>query len=200
MPVSASSSSRSTSPVMSSRSCSGRCTRAGCGLNVTATARPPSSRARATMRPRTSTCPRCTPSKLPRVTTDGPYPAGIWSRSVQRSTRTSVPHASGEPVHAQADPGPDPREAGRREDPARDREGRDAREQDADRAAERRHRAPAEQDPTERSEEHTSELQSRPHLVCRLLLEKKKKRNTPKQPVKIYIPIPLLQHTSRSLI
>src|SRR5690554_7196033 len=29
----------------------------------------------------------------------------------------------------------------------------------------------------ERSEEHTSELQSRPHLVCRLLLEKKKKKN-----------------------
>src|SRR5690554_7295927 len=28
---------------------------------------------------------------------------------------------------------------------------------------------------TQRSEEHTSELQSRPHLVCRLLLEKKKK-------------------------
>src|SRR3989442_8896181 len=28
---------------------------------------------------------------------------------------------------------------------------------------------------TLRSEEHTSELQSRPHLVCRLLLEKKKK-------------------------
>src|SRR3989442_12644959 len=27
-----------------------------------------------------------------------------------------------------------------------------------------------------RSEEHTSELQSRPHLVCRLLLEKKKKQ------------------------
>src|SRR5690554_6652574 len=27
-----------------------------------------------------------------------------------------------------------------------------------------------------RSEEHTSELQSRPHLVCRLLLEKKKHR------------------------
>src|SRR2546422_5015319 len=31
---------------------------------------------------------------------------------------------------------------------------------------------------TLRSEEHTSELQSRLHLVCRLLLEKKKKRNT----------------------
>src|SRR5690554_7211320 len=28
--------------------------------------------------------------------------------------------------------------------------------------------------PLRRSEEHTSELQSRPHLVCRLLLEKKK--------------------------
>src|SRR5436305_3300649 len=28
----------------------------------------------------------------------------------------------------------------------------------------------------ERSEEHTSELQSRPHLVCRLLLEKKNNR------------------------
>src|SRR3989442_4012264 len=28
--------------------------------------------------------------------------------------------------------------------------------------------------PRRRSEEHTSELQSRPHLVCRLLLEKKK--------------------------
>src|SRR5436305_5904506 len=33
-----------------------------------------------------------------------------------------------------------------------------------------------------RSEEHTSELQSRPHLVCRLLLEKKKRhaRNNPR--------------------
>src|SRR3712207_7231812 len=29
-----------------------------------------------------------------------------------------------------------------------------------------------------RSEEHTSELQSRQYLVCRLLLEKKKKENT----------------------
>src|SRR5437870_10305212 len=29
-----------------------------------------------------------------------------------------------------------------------------------------------------RSEEHTSELQSRGHLVCRLLLEKKKKKDT----------------------
>src|SRR5438093_1633250 len=30
---------------------------------------------------------------------------------------------------------------------------------------------------TERSEEHTSELQSLTNLVCRLLLEKKKKKN-----------------------
>src|SRR5258707_5505884 len=30
----------------------------------------------------------------------------------------------------------------------------------------------------ERSEEHTSELQSRQYLVCRLLLEKKKKKST----------------------
>src|SRR3989449_5786102 len=36
--------------------------------------------------------------------------------------------------------------------------------------------AGAEQVVTQRSEEHTSELQSRLHLVCRLLLEKKKQR------------------------
>src|SRR2546422_7417454 len=34
-----------------------------------------------------------------------------------------------------------------------------------------------------RSEEHTSELQSRLHLVCRLLLEKKKKIKTKKDSV-----------------
>src|SRR5207249_6508844 len=33
----------------------------------------------------------------------------------------------------------------------------------------------------DRSEEHTSELQSRFDLVCRLLLEKKKKNNTKKE-------------------
>src|SRR5688572_31696347 len=37
--------------------------------------------------------------------------------------------------------------------------------------ADHRHRA-------ERSEEHTSELQSQSNLVCRLLLEKKKKKST----------------------
>src|SRR5207253_10399638 len=54
---------------------------------------------------------------------------------------------------------PAARDAGRRADP---REGAGA---DARRGAARDHR----------SEEHTSELQSRGHLVCRLLLEKKKK-------------------------
>src|SRR6266702_8052347 len=38
-------------------------------------------------------------------------------------------------------------------------------------------RAPAIGCPIQRSEEHTSELQSRGHLVCRLLLEKKKKKS-----------------------
>src|SRR5687768_18312618 len=33
-----------------------------------------------------------------------------------------------------------------------------------------------------RSEEHTSELQSRLHLVCRLLLEKKKKKKSKQKP------------------
>src|SRR2546422_149232 len=39
----------------------------------------------------------------------------------------------------------------------------------------RRATSPASRRACERSEEHTSELQSRLHLVCRLLLEKKKK-------------------------
>src|SRR3712207_8179802 len=42
----------------------------------------------------------------------------------------------------------------------------------------RRSPATARQKPAGRSEEHTSELQSRQYLVCRLLLEKKKKNNT----------------------
>src|SRR6266487_2359324 len=39
-------------------------------------------------------------------------------------------------------------------------------------------------DPIDRSEEHTSELQSPVHLVCRLLLEKKKKQNNSIFPIK----------------
>src|SRR5258707_11495738 len=53
-----------------------------------------------------------------------------------------------------------------------DRDGEDARDVDADVLD--RERA-LERDLDLRSEEHTSELQSRQYLVCRLLLEKKKK-------------------------
>src|SRR5438045_4617747 len=57
------------------------------------------------------------------------------------------------------------------------------------------HRIPAIVDPdgpggkriSVRSEEHTSELQSLRHLVCRLLLEKKKKTKNQRQ-IKEYIP------------
>src|SRR2546427_10157186 len=45
-----------------------------------------------------------------------------------------------------------------------------------DRALELYHRALALQREAGRSEEHTSELQSQSNLVCRLLLEKKKKK------------------------
>src|SRR5438309_9321725 len=38
--------------------------------------------------------------------------------------------------------------------------------------------SPTDTSPKSRSEEHTSELQSQFHLVCRLLLEKKKKKMT----------------------
>src|SRR5690625_7063229 len=38
-----------------------------------------------------------------------------------------------------------------------------------------------------RSEEHTSELQSRGHLVCRLLLEKKKETTRTKQEYRAYV-------------
>src|SRR5258708_31850022 len=46
------------------------------------------------------------------------------------------------------------------------------------RPAHRRLLAPAAQVVHDRSEEHTSELQSPDHLVCRLLLEKKKQLHT----------------------
>src|SRR2546422_8079111 len=47
----------------------------------------------------------------------------------------------------------------------------------AARTARARSRAVRSSGATARSEEHTSELQSRLHLVCRLLLEKKKKQH-----------------------
>src|SRR2546422_7339460 len=52
-----------------------------------------------------------------------------------------------------------------------------------------------------RSEEHTSELQSRLHLVCRLLLEKKKKTSINKQTyISIQYKIKLVQCKQFSLI
>src|SRR3712207_8648949 len=45
------------------------------------------------------------------------------------------------------------------------------------RVADDRDRDALQRRPRRRSEEHTSELQSRQYLVCRLLLEKKKKEN-----------------------
>src|SRR2546422_7632938 len=50
--------------------------------------------------------------------------------------------------------------------------------------------------PAHRSEEHTSELQSRLHLVCRLLLEKKKNNASSNKdiehsgPTRIKLPVP----------
>src|SRR2546429_1881046 len=50
-----------------------------------------------------------------------------------------------------------------------------------------------------RSEEHTSELQSRLHLVCRLLLEKKKKKNKNSIHVKHKITMTIIcQYTTSS--
>src|SRR3989442_8811274 len=49
-----------------------------------------------------------------------------------------------------------------------------------------------------RSEEHTSELQSRPHLVCRLLLEKKKRITCnvpfPRWTFRTRLDLPVLPH------
>src|SRR3712207_8585635 len=46
-----------------------------------------------------------------------------------------------------------------------------------------------------RSEEHTSELQSRQYLVCRLLLEKKKKKST--QRVNVHCTLMLWRYAAR---
>src|SRR5258708_13963999 len=59
----------------------------------------------------------------------------------------------------------------------------------------------------DRSEEHTSELQSPDHLVCRLLLEKKKNRQTTRTTIHRYsqihthttLPISLPSRTSSQL-
>src|SRR5438105_11885879 len=58
-------------------------------------------------------------------------------------------------------------------------------------------RAPADRVQVERSEEHTSELQSRVDLVCRLLLEKKKKKKKKKKRKRNKTAIRLITHDRR---
>src|SRR2546427_9241508 len=50
-----------------------------------------------------------------------------------------------------------------------------------------------------RSEEHTSELQSQSNLVCRLLLEKKKKKQTSVKRQHERIPAAVIDHVRTSL-
>src|SRR2546427_7528602 len=52
--------------------------------------------------------------------------------------------------------------------------------------------------PSPRSEEHTSELQSQSNLVCRLLLEKKKKYTTLLSPRALYILQRRASHSRRT--
>src|SRR2546425_8839037 len=52
----------------------------------------------------------------------------------------------------------------------------------------------------ERSEEHTSELQSLAYLVCRLLLEKKKKKLTSTDTVMFVLQSARANSTSRNLV
>src|SRR2546429_7115134 len=72
-------------------------------------------------------------------------------------------------VHQRRDDEEDPRE----ERNAPGRVAHDRAEREREHTDERHVEGAADQ----RSEEHTSELQSRLHLVCRLLLEKKKKKD-----------------------
>src|SRR5206468_7532335 len=94
----------------------------------------------------------------------------------QAAAHHRKPHVSAESGGARRSPGATHRRAvSRRRARARLRPGGEgcvhARSLDARRELFRRDRA--------RSEEHTSELQSRSDLVCRLLLEKKKKNTRP---------------------
>src|SRR5207244_9363275 len=76
----------------------------------------------------------------------------------------------------------------RRREPAGARMGNLARLPDRSQAARRRRRShvPGARIPQARSEEHTSELQSPDHLVCRLLLEKKKKNRKENEELNLY--------------
>src|SRR5258708_28420438 len=75
--------------------------------------------------------------------------------------------------------------------PRRARRAPDRRAAEAPARAGRRPRQERRLELVSRSEEHTSELQSPDHLVCRLLLEKKKKRITITLPLS-HLPLPRL--------
>src|SRR3712207_9021693 len=70
---------------------------------------------------------------------------------------------------------------GRELPPEDERHQQVAADADADRDEERHQDGDAQRVRRLRSEEHTSELQSRQYLVCRLLLEKKKQKQTHNQ-------------------
>src|SRR5436305_11734135 len=90
-------------------------------------------------------------SPLPPPPTSTPFPYTTLFRSFRRTQRGATPSALGTGRRRGSSPG---------------------------QCATARHRqSPSHR--TTRSEEHTSELQSRPHLVCRLLLEKKNKSFSP---------------------
>src|SRR3712207_7908395 len=65
------------------------------------------------------------------------------------------------------------------------------------RGAGRRGAGPLQAHLGERSEEHTSELQSRQYLVCRLLLEKKKKKSQSTHIIRVHTPQHPLLHTCK---
>src|SRR5262245_64219954 len=99
-----------------------------------------------------------------------PRPASLLVSTTPRPPRSTLfpyttlfrsrPWSAPAPSHRRAHPGPRPASPARPAPPPCPRS-----------AARRRSR------PAPRSEEHTSELQSLRHLVCRLLLEKKKKES-----------------------
>ena len=89
MPVASINEARRSTVVSSRGSLPGVSTSRGCRSNVTATERTPRSRAASTVRANTARWPRCTPSKNPTVTTDGP--SGNGSRSIPSTIRM---HAS----------------------------------------------------------------------------------------------------------
>ena len=85
IPVASISDARRSTVVSSRGSLPGVSTSRGCRSNVTATERTPRSRAASTVRANTARWPRCTPSKNPTVTTDGP--SGNGSRSIPSTIR-----------------------------------------------------------------------------------------------------------------